>query len=140
MTHEDANLILRLYELRREEKMRAARAWYISEFKVKSLDEFDALCPPGSEKNAWFRMVTTYWEMATSFAANGILNQTLFIQNSLEFLVVWERVRGILPALRERNNAPHQLKNLETCADLAADWLSQQGPGVYESFQARFRP
>ena len=140
MTHEDANLILKLYELRREEKLRAARAWYISQFKVKSLEEFDALCPLGSEHNAYFRMVTTYWEMATSFVVNGILNQALFIQNSLEFLVVWERVKGILPALRERNNAPHQLKNLESCSDLAIDWLSHQGTGVYESFQARFRP
>jgi len=140
MTHEDANLILKLYELRREEKLRAARAWYISQFKVKSLQEFDALCPIGSENNAYFRMVTTYWEMATSFVVNGILNPALFTQNSLEFLVVWERVKGILPALRERNNAPHQLKNLESCSDLAIDWLSQQGTGVYESFQARFRP
>jgi hypothetical protein len=140
MTHEDANLILKLYELRREEKMRAARAWYISEFKVKTVEEFDALCPAGSEKNAYFRMVTTYWEMATSFVVNGILNPALFIQNSLEFLVVWERVRGILPELRLRNNAPHQLRNLESCADLASDWLSQQGPGVYESFKARFQP
>lgn len=140
MTHEDANLILKLYELRREEKLRAARAWFIAEFKVTSMEEFDALCPVGSEKNAYFRMVSTYWEMATSFVVNGILNPALFIQNSLEFLVVWERLRGILPALRARNNAPHQLRNLESCADLAADWLSQQGPGVYESFQARFKP
>jgi hypothetical protein len=140
MTHEDANLMLNLYELRREEKLRAARAWYISHFKVKSLGDFDALCPIGSENNAYFRMVTTYWEMATSFVVNGILNPALFIQNSLEFLVVWERVKGILPALRERNNAPHQLRNLESCSDLAIDWLSQQGTGVYESFEARFRP
>lgn len=140
MTHDDANLILKLYELRREEKLRAARAWYISQFKVKSLEEFDALCPVGSENNAYFRMVTTYWEMATSFVVNGILNPALFIQNSLEFLVVWERVKVILPALRERNNAPQQLRNLESCADLAIDWLSHQGTGVYESFQARFRP
>ena len=140
MTHDDANLILKLYELRREEKLRAARAWYISQFKVKTLEEFDALCPVGSENNAYFRMVTTYWEMATSFVVNGILNSGLFMQNSMEFLVVWERVNGILPALRERNNAPHQLHNLESCAHLAVVWLSQQGTGVYESFQARFRP
>lgn len=140
MTHDDANLILRLYELRREEKLRAARAWFVSEFKVKSLDEFDALCPAGSQNNAYFRMVSTYWEMAASFVVNAILNKDLFIQNSLEFLIVWERIRGILPALRQRNNAPHQLRNLESCADLASDWLNQQGPGVYESFQARFKP
>jgi hypothetical protein len=140
MTHDDANLILRLYELRREEKLRAARAWYLSNFKVKSLEEFDALCPAGSESNTCFRMVTTYWEMAASFVVNGILNPALFIQNSLEFLAVWIRVKPMVAGLRERNNAPHQLRNLEQCADLAMDWLSQQGSGVYESFEARFRP
>lgn len=85
-------------------------------------------------------MVSTYWGMAASFVVNGILNKDLFIQNSLEFLLVWERVRGILPAIRRRNNAPHQLRNLENCADLASDWLNRQGPGVYESFQARYKP
>lgn len=140
MTHDDASLILKLYELRREEKLRAARAWYVSEFKVKSLEEFDALCPAGSEKNAYFRMVATYWEMATSFVVNGILNKDLFIQNSLEFLAIYERLKPFLAAYRQRNNAPHQFRNLERCAEIAEIWLNQQGPGVNESFQARFRP
>lgn len=140
MTHDDASLILKLYELRREEKLRAARAWYVSEFKVKSLEEFDALCPAGSEKNAYFRMVASYWEMAASFVVNGILNKDLFIQNSLECVIVFERIKPFIEAMRKRNNAPQQFRNLERCADFAGIWLNQQGPGVYESFQARFRP
>src|SRR5581483_3473763 len=57
-TFDDVNLILRLYEMRREERLRAARAWFIANFKPRTLQEFDALCPPGSDANASFRMVT----------------------------------------------------------------------------------
>jgi hypothetical protein len=139
-TYEDANLLLRLYEERREEKLRAARAWFIAECKPKNVAEWQELCPLGSQNNAYYRMVVSYWEMATSFVANGVLHPELFIQNSLEHLIVWERVAPIVPELRKMFNSPQQLRNLETVAAMAREWLDQQGEGVYESFAARFRP
>lgn len=138
-TYEDANLILRLFEERREEKLRKAREWFVAECKPKSVEQWQAMCPPGSGMNAYFRMVTTYWEMATSFVASGVLHPELFIQNSLEHLVVWERIKLIVPELRAMNNSPQQLRNLETVAGLAKEWLDRQGEGVYESFAARFK-
>jgi hypothetical protein len=60
-THEDAHLILKLYDLRREERMRKARAWFVSNFKVKTVAEFHQLCPPGSDENAFARQMITYW-------------------------------------------------------------------------------
>jgi hypothetical protein len=138
-TYEDANLLLRLYEERREEKLRTARAWFIAECKPKSVAEWQELCPVGSQNNTYYRMVVSYWEMACSFVATGVLHPELFIQNSMEHLIVWERVSGIIPELRAANNAPHQLKNLETVAALAREWLSTQGEGVYEGFAARFK-
>ena len=72
-TYDDAKLILSLYETRREERMRKARAWFAGSFKPKSLEDFTALCPPGSDENASYRMVTTYWEMVASFIASGVL-------------------------------------------------------------------
>ena len=77
-THEDVNTICRLYEMRREEKMRTARDWFAKSFKVKNMDEFSRLCPPGYDTNAYFRMVVTYWEMVASFIACGVLNEELF--------------------------------------------------------------
>ena len=59
-TYDDANLLLRLYEMRREEKMREARAWFVANFKPKSMADIHQLCPPGSESNARMRMVSTY--------------------------------------------------------------------------------
>ena len=66
-TYDDVTLILQLYEMRREDRLREARKWFTGSFKVKSYDDFTALCPPGSEPNASYRMVTTYWEMVASF-------------------------------------------------------------------------
>ena len=138
-TYEDANLILRLYEERREDKLREARAWFVAECKPKLLTEWQALCPPGSTMNAYYRMVTSYWEMATSFVAGGVLHPELFIQNSLEHLIVWERIEAFVPELRKMNNSPHHLRNLETVAELSKEWLDRQGDGVYESFAGRFK-
>ena len=75
-TYEDAQLVLKLYELRREEKLRAARDWFISKFFPQTADDVTALT--GTE-NAYYRMVTTYWEMAASFVVRGILNADLFL-------------------------------------------------------------
>ncbi len=115
-TYDDANLILRLYELRREPRLRQARSWFVSSFKVNTVEEFDALCPPGSEANASFRMVISYWEMAASLVTSGVLNPELFGDNSSELLFVWERLRNIIPALRDRMKNPYGNQNLEKVA------------------------
>ena len=81
-TYDDANLLLRLYELRREEKLRQARDWFNKNFHANTVDEFLRFCPVGSQENAYYRMVTSYWDMAASFVTNGVLHRDLFVQNS----------------------------------------------------------
>ena len=66
-TYDDVNLILRLYEQRREDKMRTAREWFAQSFKYHTIEEFNRGCPVGSSMNAYARMVLSYWEMAASF-------------------------------------------------------------------------
>jgi hypothetical protein len=138
-TYDDTRLILQLYEARREERMRKARAWFVSSFRPKTIDEFSALCPPGSDENASYRMVTTYWEMVASFITSGVLNQELFFQSGRELLVVWERMRDILPALREKNTDAFQYSNLEAVAKAYGGYLDRRSPGTYAAFSARQR-
>jgi hypothetical protein len=138
-TYEDANLLLRLYEMRREETMRKARTWFRDEFKAQTFAEWQALCPLGTVENAYYRQVTTYWEMACSLVAQGVLEPELFIQNSLEHLMVWVKVEAVVGELRRKMNAPQMLRNLETVAELAKQWLDQQGEGVAASFAGRFK-
>lgn len=136
-TYEDANLLLRLYELRREEKLRQARDWFSKNFKASKLEEFQKLCPLGSQENAYFRMVTSYWEMAASFVTNGVLHQDLFAQNSRELLFVWERIRDIVPAWRETFKNPKLVRNVETVATAMIEEEKRQGS--YEAFSAMVR-
>lgn len=112
-TYDDANLLLRLYELRREPKMRDARNWFFGNFKCKTMADYGQLCPPGSEHNAYFRQVASYWDMAGSFVNSGVMNPDLFFANSREILFVWERVKPIIGEVRGAFKDPHYLGNLE---------------------------
>src|SRR5882672_7174940 len=100
-TYDDVNLILRLYEQRREDKMRTAREWFAQSFKYHTMEGFNRGCPVGSSMNAYARMVLSYWEMAASFVTSGVLHQELFFQSGGELLFVWVRVRELVPHMRE---------------------------------------
>ena len=138
-TFDDVNLILRLYELRREAKLRAARQWFGSSFKAKNMDEMAALCPPGSEQDAYFRMVISYWEMAASFITSGVLNRELFFQSGGELLFVWEKVKDLVPQVREAYKNPAAYKNLETAAGEFIQWMNKRAPEAYAAFSDRIR-
>lgn len=136
-TYDDANLILRLYELRRESKLRDARKWFGTIPPVRTREEWLALCPPGSEENAYWRMVTTYWDMAASFVAHGILSPELFYRsNNGEILYVWEKMKGVTAELRVTNKNPLLSKNIEDVVKGFVEYVNQHAPGSYEMLVA----
>jgi hypothetical protein len=136
-TYDDANLILRLFEMRRDERMREARQWYTATFKPKRWDELATLMPPGSAENTSFRMVVSYWDMVASFVVTGVLNKELFFQSGRELLVVYERLKPVLPGIREAHKDPLYLGNLERVGlDFAGYWQSLN-PEAYDAFVQR---
>jgi len=134
-TYDDANLILRLYELRREETMRKARQWFAS-FSSNKPEEIQKVTTFGTQENAYMRMVLSYWDMAASMVTSGVLNEDLFLESGGELLFTWEKVRHIVPESRTRMNNPGYLKNLETVAQAA---IKRMGPEAYESWSAMVR-
>jgi len=126
-TYDDANLILRLYEMRREDKMRTARDWFAQNFHFKTMEDYNRQCPASSSMNAYSRMVMSYWEMVASFITGGVLNQELFFQSGMEMLFVWERIRDLVPQIREANKNPTSFQNLETVAHDFIKWLESRG-------------
>jgi len=138
-TYDDVNLILKLYEMRREEKLRQARGWFGKSFKAATMEEFQALCPSGSETNSYYLMVTSYWEMLASFIEAGVLNRELFFQSGLELLFVWERMRDIVPAYRQAMKNPFFYENLEKVARSMIEWLDGRAPESYSAFSAMAR-
>jgi len=134
-TYDDANLILRLYELRREEKMREAREWFGNSFKATNMEELNKIAPWGSKENAYLRMVASYWEMAAGFVTAGILNKELFFQSGGEMLFVWERIRPFAPAFREMMKNPTAWSNMESVANDFIAHMTSKAPEWYGAFQ-----
>jgi hypothetical protein len=138
-TYDDANLILRLYELRREERMRKARGWFAANFKPRTWDELQKIAPPGSDENASYRMVVTYWEMVASFITGGVLNKELFFQSGRELLFVWERLRDVLRPMREANKDPLLYQHLESVGTEFAKYFKDTSGDGYDAFIKRIK-
>ena len=136
-TYDDANLILRLYEIRREDKMRAARTWFASTFRPKTIEEMNQIAAPGSPENANMRQITSYFEMVASFITSGVLNKELYFQSGGELLLTYLRVRPVLTSMRSAMSNPQAFKNLETVGEELLAWYDQKGPGAKDGIVAR---
>jgi hypothetical protein len=138
-TYDDANLILKLYELRREETLRKARFWFLSSFNAASPEEMMQKYPFGSQENTHARMVISYWDMAASFVTAGVLNQELFFQSGGELLVVWEKIRPLLDGFRQMTKNPQAWSNLETVGNALIKSVEARGPESYAALQAMLK-
>jgi hypothetical protein len=115
-THADAELILKLYDTRREAEIRKARQWWTATFWPESADEvIKVMRSMGSQENAWLRQVLGYWSMASSFVSHGVLNEDLFLEPSFsgEMFFIYAKLEPFLKELREKLQNPLLLANLE---------------------------
>jgi hypothetical protein len=115
---EEAGLILRLYELRREETMRAARDWYFREFNPQSIAEFTETMM--GAHSGHMRMVVTYWDMAAALVNNGAIDLTLFTETNGEHIGVFGKIEPLLPEIRKAIG-PQFAANLEKLIDATPD-------------------
>jgi hypothetical protein len=115
-THADAELILKLYDARREPELRKARQWWTANFWPESADDIiKVIRSMGSQENNFLRMVLGYWGMAGSFVSHGVLNEDLFLEPSCsgEMFLIYAKVEPYLKDLREKLQNPMLLVNLE---------------------------
>jgi hypothetical protein len=115
---DEAGLILKLYELRREQTMREARNWFFAEFNPQSLADFQsAMFGPHS---GHLRMVVTYWDMAAALVNRGAINLDLFNDANGEQIGVFAKIEPILGEIRKAM-APQFAANLEKLIDATPD-------------------
>ena len=107
---ESADLILKLYELRREATMREARNWFISFFPESAAEIMQAMID--ARTSAFYRMVTTYWDMAASFVNHGAMDEEMFTEITAEHIIVFSKIEPFLEELRATMGLNY-LKNLE---------------------------
>lgn len=112
----DAQLILQLYDLRREPEMRKARNWWVTEFWPNNADDFLKLAwASGTQENHWLRQVQSYWGIAASFVLQGALSEELFLRPAFsgEMFVVFGKVYPFLEELREKVGDPEAFLDVE---------------------------
>jgi hypothetical protein len=128
-THEQAQLHLQVYDMRREARLRQGRDWYFKNYFVDTLEDSMRIAGPGTESGALAMMVLSYWEQACALLNYGLLHEDLFFETSGEFFGVWERVKPIVPQARERFMNKLFLGHLEKAAQRYEAWIESRSPG-----------
>lgn len=108
--YKDADLILKLYDLRREATMREARNWFFTFNPQTPKDFMDVLT---GDKSGYYRMVVSYWEMAASLVNHGAIDATMFNDANGEHLFVYAKLEPFIPVLRGEMGNPDFLEHLE---------------------------
>jgi hypothetical protein len=135
VTNEQVNLMLRLFEERRETRLREARDWFGANFHVKSMEEVMRICPPGSKENTNVRMVLGYWEMVASIVNRGLIDEDFFFESNGEQWGVWEQVKPVIGAWRAMFSSPKFLGNLEEQCKRLEAWREARNPGSNEAIR-----
>ena len=128
-THADAELILKLYDARRESELRKARQWWTGTFWPESADDVIKVIRAGNtQENAWFRQALGYWSLASSFVSHHVLNEDLFFEPSFsgEMFFTYAKVEPFLKEVREKIQNPKFLSHIERLA------RSKKGQELYK--------
>jgi hypothetical protein len=118
-TAHDAQVVMQLYDLRREAEMRKARHWFTAEFWPTSADDFVKVANAfPSQENSWMRQVGGYWDMAASLVLHGAVHEELFLQTGVsgEMSFVFAKIYPFLKEIRQKMNNPDLFNNIEKVA------------------------
>lgn len=129
--HHDADLLIKVYDLRREASMRLSRHAILREFWPKTWDDVQAVLKPEHPLNVAYRQTGTYWEMVYSFARHGVVHPGFWLENNGEGLFLFAKVEPFLSELRLAS-APTAFRN--------AEWVARDSPEgreIYERIKAR---
>jgi L-rhamnose mutarotase len=136
-TPADAQVVMHLYELRRESEMRKARNWFAT-FNPQSADDIiGVIAAGGTDENRYFRMVTSYWEMAAALVLHGAVNEQLFLDTQGELFFVFAKLAPHLQAYREKTQNSDAMMIMETVIN-RSDEAKRRLQGFTERF-ARMR-
>ncbi|MBK6748510.1 MAG: hypothetical protein KA956_15095 [Pyrinomonadaceae bacterium] len=124
---ESAELIMRLFDLRRDTLMRDGRDWFVKFHPESGQDIIQAMVDP--KTTGYYQMVVSYWDMAASFVNRGAIDPEMFLETNGEALMVFAKIEPFLEEVRTALSDPTYAKNLET--------LAMSLPDAKESMDAR---
>ena len=129
--HDDAELLLRVYDLRREAVMRESRRAILRDFWPKTWDDAQAILEPDHPLNEAYRQTGTYWEMVYSMVRHGIVHPGFWLENNAEGLFLFVKIEPFLDEIRAAGQ-PTAFRN--------ASWVAHEcseGQPIYERIKAR---
>jgi hypothetical protein len=145
-TAHDAQVVMQLYDLRREAEMRKARNWFLVEFWPQSADDVMKVANAfPSQENAWMRQVGGYWDMAAALVLHGAINEELFLQPGIcgEMFFLFAKIHPFLKEVRQKMNNPDAFANVEklaTGSKLARKRLERVSKNVESRRKAMAKP
>jgi hypothetical protein len=128
-THEQAQLHLQIYEMRREARLRQGRDWFFKNYHITNMEDAMRIAPPGSENGGFAGMVLSYWEQACALLNYGLLHEDLFFETNGEFFGVWELAKPAVAQGRERFAYKGHLAHMEKAAKRYEAWIETRSPG-----------
>ncbi len=131
--HHDADLVLKIYDLRREPLMRESRDAINDKFWPRNAEEAVAITAKDHPLNAAFRQTAAYWEMVYGMARHGIIHPDFLVENNVEGLFLFARIEPYLAAFRQAGS-PRSFRNAEWVATNSAT-----GQAVMEHYRARIK-
>lgn len=138
--HHDAELVLRLYDLRREPVMRESRKAIIAGFMPRSLDDVLAIAKSDHPLNAAFRQTSTYWEMVYGFARHGVVHPEFLLESNGEGLILYARIQPYLEQYRQAMNSPLAFRNAQWVTEnteLGRQMLARQRARIEKALAER---
>ena len=135
-SHEQVELMLRLYELRREPRLRQAREWFVRNFHPQTLADRASLSP---EEDTNVRMVSGYWDMAAGLLRRGMVDEEMFFESNAEFWIVWDRLKPISSEVRAMFKDPHIWENIEKLAVRYEHWRERLAPGSITAMREQLK-
>lgn len=131
--HENAILNLRLFDMRRDPELRAARNWFLKDFHPSTIEEFAR--EVAGERNDWFRMVVSYWDMAASLVTLGAINVEAFLAAHTEINATYAKLEPFLPHLRQISGITEFAAHMEKVVASRPGW-AERGARLREQMRA----
>jgi hypothetical protein len=131
--HESAQLILKLFELRRESVLREARTWFIREFHPETIADVQAAL--GGAHNPHYRMVIGYWDMACSLVVHGAIDRQMFLDANGEVFATFAKVHPLLPEIRQIAVGTGFARHIEQVV-MAEPGIEERLEGLRKRFRA----
>ena len=128
-THEQAQLMMQVFEQRREPRLRQARDWFMKNYFATTMEEAMKVAPMGTEQGASLMMVFSYWEQTCALLNYGLLHEDLFFETTGEFFGVWERVKSHIEQGRQMFHNKGFLAHLEKTSQRFEAWCEARNPG-----------